>query len=51
MDSERKEFEEFFLSVDDGDFTEIDDEGFYVDHGTQRAWRAWQARAEQGCAV
>ena len=42
---ERAAFEAWLISFDGGALLHIEDDGFYEDWPTQRAWAAWQARA------
>ena len=47
IEQERKAFEEFMRSQNDGDRLELDADGYYADASIEYAWSGWKARAKQ----
>ena len=47
IEQERKAFEEFMRSQNDGDRLELDADGYYADVSIEYAWSGWKARAKQ----
>ena len=48
IEQERKAFEEFMRSQNDGDRLELDADGYYADASIEYAWSGWKARASNG---
>lgn len=48
---ERKAFEEFMRSQNDGDRLELDADGSYADISIEYAWSGWLGRASKEAAL